>query len=97
MLWRNNNGAMVDKDGRLVRYGLGNDSKSISEVLKSSDLIGLTGDGRFLAVEVKAPGWRYTATSREVAQARFLRRVIEHGGIGIFATSVADLTDVLAP
>ena len=36
-LWRNNNGAFKNANGRLVRFGLGNTSKRINQALKSSD------------------------------------------------------------
>jgi hypothetical protein len=51
----------------------------------SSDLIGLTDTGRFLAVEVKAPKGKL----RE-GQESFLEMVQRLGGIGIVAKSVED-------
>lgn len=55
----------------------------------SSDLIGFTDTGRFVAVEVKtAKG----ITTKE--QQAFLQTVIRAGGIGIVARSVDDLTNV---
>lgn len=39
-LWRNNVGACVDETGRLIRYGLANDSAQMQKRLKSSDLVG---------------------------------------------------------
>lgn len=67
-LWRNNNGAFKDETGRMVFYGLANDSKRSSEFVKSSDFIGImptiiTAEhigqlfGRFLAVEMKPSDW----------------------------------------
>src|SRR5512138_3529682 len=41
-LWRNNTGAAQDETGRVIRYGLANDSPAVSRVCKSSDLIGIT-------------------------------------------------------
>lgn len=52
----------------------------------SSDLIGLTSAGRFLAVEVKAPKGRATE-----GQESFIEQVQRMGGIGIVAKSVDDL------
>lgn len=68
-MWRNNVGACEDATGRMVRYGLGNDSAQLNRVVKSSDLIGITPTlitpemvgyslGVFTAYEIKAPGWR---------------------------------------
>lgn len=101
-LWRNNSGALKDEKGRLVRYGLGNTSARVNEHWKSSDLIGIaphmvrhqdvgTIIGRFIAVEVKAPGWRGIRDDHEKAQNAFLQNVRATGGIGVFAASVADV------
>lgn len=92
---RNNSGAFEDETGRLVRYGLGNDSKRINGVFKSADLIitepvivteEMIGSiiGQIVGLECKAPGWRYTGTEREVAQKRFLDKLWELGGRGFF-------------
>ncbi len=89
-VWRNNSGACKDETGRQIRYGLGNDSAALNKVVKSSDLIGIAPGGRFLAVEVKPADWRY-GDARSVAQGNFLRRVNELGGIGTFASNVADV------
>jgi len=68
LLWRNNRGAMEDLDGRVVRFGLGNDSPAMDRRIKSSDLVGqvttrLLFDGKRMAqplyVECKAEGWRF--------------------------------------
>lgn len=85
-LWRNNNGACMDDTGRLIRYGLGHDSKRLNDVWKSSDLIGIGPHGRFVACEVKHPGWTKPENDRDRAQAAFLGQVNALGGIGFFAT-----------
>lgn len=101
-LWRNNSGALKDERGRLIRFGLGNTSASVSEHWKSSDLIGIfprviTGDmvgrtiGQFAAVEVKAPGWKKPTNDRERAQERFLMSIRAMGGFASFAQSVGDV------
>lgn len=101
-LWRNNNGAAYSPDGRLVRYGLCNESKKISKQLKSSDLIGITQYvikpedvgktfGIFTSVEVKREGWKYTGTAREVAQLAWINLIKLFGGFAFFATKPEDL------
>jgi hypothetical protein len=103
-LWRNNSGALRDLSGRLVRFGLGNDSPKLNAVWKSSDLIGIlpvtvTPDmvgqtiGVFLAVDAKdAKTWRGVPKSdREVAQANFFSTVQKFGGIGGFVATIEDL------
>ena len=101
-LWRNNSGAYQDDSGRMIRYGLGNDSAKINEHWKSSDLIGILPNevkqehvgqvwGRFMAVECKKPGWRQPGNDREIAQGAFIQNVRALGGIGLFAQSVEDV------
>lgn len=102
-LLRNNNGACYDETGRLIRYGLGNDSKKINDVFKSSDLIGIwpvtvTEDmvgrthGLFFAVECKPTGWKFRESDdRAVAQLNFGKWVRERGGIFTFARSTNEV------
>lgn len=96
-LWRNNVGAFQDSTGRWVRYGLANDSAQLNAKIKSGDLIGikpvlvtpqLVGQtlGVFVSREIKAPGWRYTDTDREQAQARWISIVTSLGGDAAFST-----------
>ncbi len=96
-VWRNNVGACKDETGRVIRYGLCNDSAQMNKAIKSSDLVGIrpviiTQDhvghtiGQFVAREVKRPGWRYTGTDREVAQLAFGQLVSSMGGDFKFAT-----------
>ena len=97
-LFRNNNGACVDESGRLIRYGLANDSKAMNNSLKSHDLIGVTPHvvavqdvgrtlGVFTSIEVKKAGWKYTGTTREKAQLAWGQLIIKLGGRAQFATS----------
>lgn len=99
LLWRNNVGVGTNQSGTPIRYGLANDSKRINSVLKSSDLIGITpvditsdmvGStiGQFTAREVKAEGWVYSGTAREVAQMNFLTLVTINGGNARFTTGI---------
>lgn len=94
-LWRNNSGSLPDERGVPVRFGLGNDSAKLNEVFKSSDLIGIGPNGRFVAIEVKAPGWSKPSNKREQAQANFIGAVKARGGLAGFATSIEDYHRVL--
>lgn len=99
-LMRNNSGALKDETGRLVRYGLGNVSKTHNDKIKSSDLIGFTQLtikpehvgmtlAVFTAVEVKRPDWKPSMlNAREAAQNAFIQWVKMCGGFAGFATSV---------
>ena len=102
VLWRNNVGAVMSPDGRLIRFGLANDSKQMNARYKSSDLIGIqrviiteemVGEvfGRFLAREVKAPGWTYRGTDREAAQLNYITKVNELGGSAAFANTLGTI------
>jgi len=105
ILMRNNSGSMTNKDGRHVRFGLGNISKKYSDNVKSSDLIGITSVvitpdmvgktvGIFTAVEVKPEGWVYHNSSRERAQMNFIKWVVKLGGIASFCSSVGEFKDI---
>ena len=95
--FRNNVGALTDENGRLVRYGLANESGAVNDAVKSSDLIGwrrvvieprMVGYtvAQFWAREVKAPGWQFTGKGREVQQKAFIDMVNAEGGDGAFLT-----------
>jgi hypothetical protein len=98
-LWRNNNGATYDQTGRMIRYGLGNDSVSLNKKIKSSDLIGITPKiiqprdigstwGIFTSIEVKKDGWRYIGTEQEKAQYAWIKLIISMGGIAKFSNGL---------
>lgn len=72
---RQNSGAFKDGN-RFVRFGWPG----------CADILGQLRDGRFLAVEVKAPGGRLSE-----AQAFFLDRVRAAGGVAFVASSAADV------
>lgn len=107
-LLRNNSGALVDKDNRPVRFGLGNISKAHNDRIKSSDLIGITKVvitqemvgktvGIFTAVECKEEKWNCNKKldARETAQQAFITWVKAQGGIAFFANKVDVLKDLL--
>lgn len=77
LVWRQDTGAYKDpKTGRLIKYGL---------CKGSSDVIGLTPSGQFLAVEVK------TATGRvRPEQELFIAAVKRAGGRAGVARSVSE-------
>jgi hypothetical protein len=96
-LLRNNSGALQDVNGRLIRFGLGNDSTATNKKIKSSDLIGVW-EGRAVAIECKAEGWknpfvltRLKPTDREKAQWAFINLWRAHGGLACFATCWDDV------
>jgi hypothetical protein len=104
-LLRNNSGAMTDKTGRLVRYGLGNVSPN--QAYKSSDLIGITkviitpdmvgkSVGIFTAFEVKKEAWKSDKKldEHEEKQNNFLQWVRNNGGIAEFVNSVDRLKEI---
>lgn len=80
-LFRNNVGKLQDRNGRWITYGLG---------VGSSDLIGLTNKGRFLAIECK------TTTGRiRPEQIDFIDFVNKNGGIAGICRSVEDFKKLL--
>lgn len=107
-LWRNNSGACTDITGRVIRYGLANESKQLNEKIKSSDLIGLLPTtayiegwgwvtiGIFIAIECKPTGWVFSSNDeRAVAQKNFHDIVRKNGGIAGFASSVEDFRRII--
>lgn len=74
LLWRNNSGAIEEPDGRVTRYGLGNDSAMVNRRIKSSDLIGLVqmrGPRAIIAMEINAPVGRFIAVECKRSDWRF--------------------------
>lgn len=104
-LFRNNVGAY---DARFppspgTRWGLANETKAMNERLKSSDLIGIepvlilqshVGQviGRFVAREIKVPGWTYNPNDdHQAGQLRFMQLISGYGGNACFATGEGTL------
>jgi len=101
-VWRNNVGACKDATGRMIRYGLCNDSAQLNKHVKSGDLIGIrpvviqsshVGQiiGQFVSREVKASNWRYTGSEREVAQLAWINLIVSLGGDACFANAEGTL------
>ena len=91
-LWRNNTGALVDQQGRFVRFGL---------CKGSSDLIGLRSMvvtpemlgqriAQFVALEIKAPQGVVSPQ-----QQAFLRLVQELGGVASVCRTIEQAQAVL--
>lgn len=95
VLWRNNSGATFDRNGRMIRYGLGNDSKKLNRDYKTPDLVGIAPGGRFWSAEIKRPGWSGVSNDREKAQANAGRHIQALGGLFTFATSPAHIQEML--
>lgn len=107
MLMRNNSGGFKDETGRMVFFGLGNTTKNdklkssdligiwpIPVYYNDNIPHGVNGNiwcGRFIAVEVKRPGWRFNPNDkREQAQKAFIDLIISRGGVAGFCQSVDD-------
>lgn len=102
-LSRNNVGALRDAKGRVVRYGLANETAALNRRIKSGDLIGIRQVliephhvgmtlGQFASVEVKEPGWTYSGRGREPAQLAWIEHVRKLGGFACFADGPEGLT-----
>ena len=96
VLWRNNSGALTDDAGRLIRFGLGNDSAAANKRMKSADLIGIhRPSGRFVSIEVKRPGWKHSdASERDRAQAAWAATVAAMGGVALRVTSAESIKNL---
>lgn len=106
-LWRNNSGALPDETGRMIRYGLANDSSVLNKEIKSSDLIGIKPTlimphhvghilGIFTAVETKRSDWTLKPDDeRAAAQQRFIDIVLKNGGLAGFARSVDEFRAIV--
>jgi hypothetical protein len=83
--WRQNQGAMITEGAgskrRVVRF---------ASVKGISDIVGMTPEGRFVAIEVKRPGRQL-----EQHQEEFLQRVRDHGGVAGCVHSVEECAALL--
>jgi hypothetical protein len=102
LMFRNNVGACQDQHGRLIRYGLANDSAQLNKVVKSGDLIGITPViitpdmigrrvGIFTSLEIKSEGWHYAGMGREIAQQKWIEIIRTWGGYAKFITTEKEL------
>mgnify|MGYP002860351187 CR=1 FL=1 len=80
-VWRNNTGA-VRVGRRFIRFGY----------VGSSDILGITKDGRFLAVECK----REKGGVLSDAQKEFIAEINRNGGVAVCVHSVMELVQKLA-
>jgi len=80
MVFRNNTGALPDRTGRIIRYGL---------CVGSSDIIGVAADGLFLAIECKTAKGKATPE-----QERFIAAVKARGGRAGVARSGKEAVDI---
>jgi len=91
-LWRNNTGALVDQQGRFVRFGLCKGSSDLIGLRSLEIMPELVGQrlAQFVALEVKtAQG----VLSQE--QQAFLRLVQQLGGVGAVCRSVEEAEQLL--
>lgn len=82
LIFRNNVGTLKNSAGIPIKFGL---------CVGSSDLIGLTPTGKFLAVEIKTSTGKATPE-----QLRFIEAVRARGGIAGIARSPAEALALLA-
>ncbi|GHU72445.1 hypothetical protein FACS189450_10250 [Spirochaetia bacterium] len=78
--WRNNTGAVRIRPGQFMSFG----KKG------SSDILGILPDGKFLAVEVKAPDGRLSPEQRQ-----FIQALRDFGGLAVVVKSWQDLDTAL--
>jgi len=91
-LWRNNTGALVDQQGRLVRFGLckgSSDLIGLRSVVVTPEMVGQR-IAQFVALEIKAPQGVVSPQ-----QQAFLRLVQELGGVASVCRSIEQAQAVL--
>ncbi len=91
-LWRNNTGALVDQQGRFVRFGLCKGSSDLIGLRSLEVTPGMVGQrlAQFVALEVKAPQGVLSPEQRD-----FLRLVQELGGVAAVCRSVEEAEQLL--
>lgn len=101
-LFRNNKGAGKLENGNFLRWGLANDSKKLSDEIKSADLIGIrrrlitAADvgcyiGQFLSREIKPTDWKFSGSLEDLAQMRWAALINAQGGDAKIVTGPGSL------
>ena len=88
-LWRNNTGALIDRQGRLVRFGLC--KVGLRRVEITAAMVG-QHIGQFIAIEVKTP-----QGAIRPEQESYLRLVQQFGGVAAICRSLEEARTVLEP
>jgi len=91
-LWRNNTGALVDQQGRFVRFGLckgSSDLIGLRSLEVTSEMVGQRL-AQFVALEVKTVSGTVSPEQRA-----FLQLVQQQGGLGAICRSIAQAQAVL--
>ncbi len=91
-LWRNNTGALVDQQGRFVRFGLckgSSDLIGLRSVVVTPEMVGQRL-AQFVALEIKTVSGTVSPEQRT-----FLQLVQQLGGLGAVCRSIAQAQAVL--
>jgi hypothetical protein len=72
------------------KLGIYRKKRGVHRVVGISDILGITQDGRFLAIEVKSVKGRLTAD-----QAQYLSNINARGGLAFVARSISDVQERL--
>lgn len=91
-LWRNNTGALVDQQGRFVRFGLckgSSDLIGLRSLEVTSEMVGQRV-AQFVALEIKTAQGVLSPEQRA-----FLKLVQQLGGLGAVCRSIAEAQAVL--
>ncbi|MEX0588353.1 MAG: VRR-NUC domain-containing protein [Cyanobium sp.] len=91
-LWRNNTGALVDQQGRFVRFGLckgSSDLIGLQSVVVTPEQVGMR-IARFVALEIKTPTGMVSPEQRA-----FLRLVERLGGVAAVCRSIGEAEQIL--
>jgi hypothetical protein len=91
-LWRNNTGALVDQQGRFVRFGLCKGSSDLIGLRSLEITPALVGQriAQFVALEIKTGSGTVSPEQRA-----FLQLVQQLGGLGGVCCSIAEAQAVL--